>query len=122
LPDCGVFNPLGGALGPIFISQSHQLNVQDLSDDGLFGTIQLAYDWQFGTRWVGGLFVDADLYDLEGHAKQRSSVSVSSVAALPRAPTRMMLHAQSIAMPPSTWTSTSTPCEPCSLIAFEQKM
>jgi outer membrane immunogenic protein len=78
LPDCGVFDLLNPA-DNTFISQSHQLNVQDLSDDGLFGTIQAAYDWQFGSRWVGGLFVDADLYDLDAHAKQRSSVSTNNV-------------------------------------------
>jgi len=63
----------------VFISQSHQLNVQDLSGDGIFGTIQAAYDWQFAPRWVGGLFVDADLYDIDGHAKQRSSVSTGGI-------------------------------------------
>jgi outer membrane immunogenic protein len=60
---------------PTTISPSHQLNVQDFSDDGLFGTVQLAYDYQFASRWVGGLFVDADLYDVDAHARQTSSVS-----------------------------------------------
>src|SRR5262245_11535563 len=78
-PDCP--GPLGFVpLDPsVFISQSHQLNVQDLSDEGIFGTIQAAYDWQFAPRWVGGLFVDADLYDIDGHAKQTSSVSTSNL-------------------------------------------
>jgi outer membrane immunogenic protein len=78
LPACDVFTPVPVA-SPIFLSQNHQLNVQDLSDDGLFGTIQLAYDWQFGSRWVGGLFVDADLYDIDAHARQRSSVSTNNI-------------------------------------------
>jgi outer membrane immunogenic protein len=80
----------GGAVAPpcdfvpfvdpeVFISQSDQLNVQDLSGDGLFGTIQLAYDRQFDSRWVGGLFVDADLYDIDASAKQRSSVATSDL-------------------------------------------
>jgi opacity protein-like surface antigen len=76
-PDCPAFTPFSDPAA--FISQSHQLNVQDLSDDGLFGTIQLAYDYQFASRWVGGLFVDADLYDIDAHAKQTSSVSSSQV-------------------------------------------
>jgi outer membrane immunogenic protein len=73
--DCEPFVPLPD----VFISQSHQLNVHDLSDDGIFGTIQAAYDWQFAPRWVGGLFVDADLYDIDAQAKQRSSVSTDGV-------------------------------------------
>lgn len=77
LPACGVFTPFTDPSA--FISQSHQLNTQDLSDDGLFGTIQLAYDYQFASRWVGGLFVDADLYDIEGHAKHRSSVATGDL-------------------------------------------
>jgi len=78
LPACEVFTPVPVA-SPIFISQNHQLNVQDLSDEGPFGTIQLAYDYQFASRWVGGLFVDADLYDIDAHARQRSSVSTNNI-------------------------------------------
>jgi opacity protein-like surface antigen len=76
-PPCGVFTPIPGT--GTFISQSHELNVHDLSDDGLFGTIQLAYDRQFGSRWVGGLFVDADLYDIDADARQRSSLSTGNI-------------------------------------------
>ena len=59
---------------PTFISQFHQLNVNDLSGDGIFGTIQAAYDWQVTPQWVFGVFIDADLYDLDGDARQTSSV------------------------------------------------
>jgi outer membrane immunogenic protein len=63
-----------------FISQFYQLNVSDLSADGIFGTIQAAYDWQVAPQWVLGVFIDADLYDLNGHAKQTSSVATDGLA------------------------------------------
>jgi opacity protein-like surface antigen len=56
------------------LSQSSKSNFDDLSDEGFFGTLQLAYDKQFAPRWVLGGFVDADWdSDLEATSKQSSS-------------------------------------------------
>jgi len=72
------FVPFDGS-DPTFISQFHQLNVNDLSGDGIFGTIQAAYDWQVASQWVLGVFIDADLYDINGHARQTSSVATDGL-------------------------------------------
>jgi outer membrane immunogenic protein len=50
------------------------LNIDDLGDEGGFGTIQAAYDLQVGTSWVLGVFVDADLYGgMSASSTQRSA-------------------------------------------------
>jgi len=72
------FVPFDG-LDPTFISQFHQLNVNDLDGDGIFGTIQAAYDWQVASQWVLGVFIDADLYDINGRARQTSTVATDGL-------------------------------------------
>ena len=48
-------------------------SINDLGDEGGFGTIQAAYDLQVGSNWVLGAFVDADLYGgMDANAKQFS--------------------------------------------------
>lgn len=55
-------------------SNSQNLNVNDLGDDGGFGTIELAYDRQFGPNWVLGVWANADLYGgMDATAKQQST-------------------------------------------------
>ena len=54
-------------------SNLQDFSIDDLGDEGGFGTIQAAYDFQVGSNWVLGAFVDADLYGgMDASAKQTS--------------------------------------------------
>ena len=50
-----------GILSVASLEQSVSSRYDDLSDSGFFGSVGLAYDRQFGARWVAGAFVDGDL-------------------------------------------------------------
>lgn len=39
---------------------------QRLGGSGWFGTVGLGYDWQFGSRWVAGVFADGQFGDVHG--------------------------------------------------------
>jgi len=41
------------------------LNFDGIGGEGVFGTLQIGYDWQFDTRGVFGFFADADLSGIE---------------------------------------------------------
>ncbi len=41
------------------------LNFDGIGGEGIFGTLQIGYDWQFDTRGVFGFFADADLSGIE---------------------------------------------------------
>jgi hypothetical protein len=78
---CGEAN-LGWAPNETF-SNSQNLNINDLGDEGGFGTIQAAYDLQVGSNWVLGAFVDADLFGgMDANAKQVSKSSNDSLTSL----------------------------------------
>ena len=68
------------AINPILdLTQSAVFNIDDLSDTGGFVTVQGAYDYQFAPRWVAGVFVDADWYDLSADARQTHAFSQTIV-------------------------------------------
>ena len=64
------------------INQSVTSNINDLADTGGFFTAQAAYDYQFASRWVAGVFVDADWSDMSAHANQTHTSSVDLLPAL----------------------------------------
>ncbi len=67
-----VCNPPGFVLNETF-SNFQDLSIDDLGDEGGFGTIQIAYDRQLGSQWVIGVWADADLYGgMDAEATQRS--------------------------------------------------
>jgi outer membrane immunogenic protein len=53
----------GGAFGPAGTALSRN---QRLGGDGWFGTVGIGYDWQFGGRWVAGIFGDGQFGSLRG--------------------------------------------------------
>jgi outer membrane immunogenic protein len=58
----GVVGPLGLA-GPAGFALTRD---QRLGGSGWFGTVGIGYDWQFGGRWVFGLFGDGQFGDIRG--------------------------------------------------------
>ena len=52
----GAFGPAGTAL----------TRDQRLGGSGWFGTVGIGYDWQFGGRWVAGVFADGQFGDIRG--------------------------------------------------------
>src|SRR3954454_14242888 len=52
----GAFGPAGTAL----------TRDQRLGGSGWFGTVGIGYDWQFGGRWVAGVFGDGQFGDIRG--------------------------------------------------------
>jgi outer membrane immunogenic protein len=52
----GTFGPAGTAL----------TRDQRLGGSGWFGTVGIGYDWQFGGRWVAGIFGDGQFGDIRG--------------------------------------------------------
>ena len=59
----GVAGVFGGPFGPAgaAITRDHRLG-----GSGWFGTVGAGYDWQFGGRWVAGIFGDAQFGDIRG--------------------------------------------------------
>jgi outer membrane immunogenic protein len=69
------FYIFGGAGGGLWSADS---NLQDVATgaaisrdqrhggDGWFGTVGIGYDWQFGGRWVAGIFADGQFGDIRG--------------------------------------------------------
>jgi outer membrane immunogenic protein len=54
-------------------SNFQDLSIDDLGDEGGFGTIQVAYDLQLGSQWVIGAWADADFYGgMDAEATQTS--------------------------------------------------
>jgi len=39
---------------------------QRMGGDGWFGTVGIGYDWQYGGRWVGGIFADGQFGSIRG--------------------------------------------------------
>lgn len=65
-----------GFLSVATLEQSVSSQYDDLSDSGFFGSVGLAYDRQFGSRWVGGAFVDGDLpASLKAEANQTDTTN-----------------------------------------------
>jgi outer membrane immunogenic protein len=69
------FYLFGGAGGGLWNADSHVRTFpggvdltrdQRFGGDGWFGTVGGGYDWQFGGRWVAGIFGDAQFGDLSG--------------------------------------------------------
>jgi outer membrane immunogenic protein len=58
----GVVGPLG-AFGPAGTALTRD---QRLGGSGWFGTVGIGYDWQFGGRWVAGIFGDGQFGDIRG--------------------------------------------------------
>src|SRR5882762_2953753 len=58
----GVVGALG-AVGPAGTALSRD---QRLGGSGWFGTVGIGYDWQFGGRWVAGIFGDGQFGDIRG--------------------------------------------------------
>jgi outer membrane immunogenic protein len=52
-----------GAFGPAGTALSRD---QRLGGSGWFGTVGIGYDWQFGGRWVAGIFGDGQFGDIRG--------------------------------------------------------
>jgi len=46
-------------------SSDFNFNFDGIGGEGIFGTLQIGYDWQFAPRGVFGLFADADLTAIE---------------------------------------------------------
>jgi outer membrane immunogenic protein len=58
----GVVGALGSP-GPAGLLLSRE---QRNGGDGWFGTVGIGYDWQYGGRWVGGIFADGQFGSLKG--------------------------------------------------------
>jgi outer membrane immunogenic protein len=58
----GVVGPLGLA-GPAGFALTRD---QRLGGSGWFGTVAIGYDWQFNSRWVGGIFADGQFGSIRG--------------------------------------------------------
>src|ERR1700694_4920989 len=58
----GVVGPFG-AFGPAGTALTRD---QRLGGSGWFGTVGIGYDWQFGGRWVAGIFGDGQFGDIRG--------------------------------------------------------
>ncbi|NOJ40476.1 outer membrane protein [Bradyrhizobium australiense] len=58
----GVAGPFG-AFGPAGTALTRD---QRLGGSGWFGTVGIGYDWQFGGRWVAGIFGDGQFGDIRG--------------------------------------------------------
>lgn len=71
--DCGpTFFPLIG------LEQRNTFDLSDSGDAGIFGTVQLGYDWKLRDRWIVGAFVDADWgSDIGAESKQTNAVNLN---------------------------------------------
>lgn len=49
----------------LYESNEAALNFDGIGGEGIFGTVQIGYDWQFSPRGVFGFFADADLSGIE---------------------------------------------------------
>jgi len=78
-------DPPGWALNETF-SNFQDLSIDDLGDEGGFGTIQAAYDFQVGSQWVLGVFVDADLYGGMHATSKQQTTSANNFFDIPIAP------------------------------------
>jgi outer membrane immunogenic protein len=54
---------VGGGFGPAGTAINRD---QRLGGSGWFGTVGIGYDWQFGGRWVAGIFGDGQFGDIRG--------------------------------------------------------
>lgn len=59
----GVAGAFGGPFGAAGTALTRD---QRLGGSGWFGTVGAGYDWQFGGRWVAGIFGDAQFGDIRG--------------------------------------------------------
>ena len=58
-----------GAVGPfgaLGLAGTALTRDQRLGGSGWFGTVGIGYDWQFGGRWVAGIFGDGQFGDIRG--------------------------------------------------------
>src|SRR5437764_9391725 len=58
----GLAGPFG-ILAPVGTAQTRD---QRSGGSGWFGTVGAGYDWQFNSRWVGGVFADGQFGDIRG--------------------------------------------------------
>jgi outer membrane immunogenic protein len=77
-----VCDAAGWALNETF-SNFQDLSIDDLGDEGGFGTIQAAYDFQVGSQWVLGVFVDADLYGGMHATSKQQTTSANNFFGIP---------------------------------------
>lgn len=49
----------------LYSESAANLNFDGIGGEGIFGTVQIGYDWQFSPRGVFGFFADADLSGIE---------------------------------------------------------
>lgn len=75
---CNPANCEGTFLPFIGLEQRNSFDLSDSGDAGIFGTVQLGYDWKLRDRWVVGAFVDADWgSDIGADSKQTNAVNLN---------------------------------------------
>jgi outer membrane immunogenic protein len=82
------FYIFGGAGGGVWDSQDYSRDTltgipisktNRSGGDGWFGTVGIGYDWQFGGRWVAGVFADGQFGSLKGSIIQADFANTGDI-------------------------------------------